>query len=173
MNNEQVIITIYATDRPGIVKALSDAVLAHKGNWLESSLSRLCGQFAGVVHITVPADSKVNLLNEFKQLADQGIRVTLQDADVSNEINAHIESLDIVVEANDRAGIVEEISSTLAAANVNVEQMTTTCESASMAGYELFKAFLRVTLPESYSVEQLEEALENVSDDLIVSIIEE
>ncbi len=171
MKNEQLIITVYAADRPGIVKALSDAVLAQKGNWLESSLSRLCGQFAGIVHISVPANSKDELLNQFTKLGDQGIRITPQDAEVSKQINTLVESLDIVVEANDRPGIVEEIASALTSSQVNVEQMTTECESASMAGYELFRAHLRVTLPESCSSDQLEKSLESVSDDLMVSII--
>ena len=171
MNNEEVIITVYAKDRLGIVKALSDVVLANNGNWLESSLSRLCGQFAGIVHIAVPADSKAELLKQFNELANDGILVTQQEAEISIDKNAHIESVDIVVEANDRTGIVEEIASALAQADVNVEQMITECESASMAGYELFRAQLRVALPESLSVEQLESVLENVSDDLMVSIV--
>ena len=66
---------------------------------------------------------------------------------------------------------MEEIASALALSNVNVEQMITECESASMAGYELFRAQLRVVLPEALSVEQLESALENVSDDLMVSFV--
>jgi len=41
-----------------------------------------------------------------------------------------------------------------------------------MAGYQLFQAHLVVALPTSFSVDQLEDALQNVSDDLIVSIIE-
>lgn len=171
MKIEELIITVYAADRPGIVKALSDAVLANHGNWLESSLSRLCGQFAGIVHLSIPSDSKAGLLAQLETLADDGIYVTVQSAEIPVNSDDRNESLEIVVEANDRPGIVEEIATALASAEVNVEQMATECESASMAGYELFRAHLRVALPVSCSIDQLEELLENVSDDLMVSII--
>jgi len=170
MNSEQLIITVFAEDRPGIVGALSDAVLNHKGNWLESSLSRLCGQFAGIVHISVPDKNKAGLLAEFANLSDDGISVTLYSDVTFVAQDDQTEPLEIVVEANDRPGIVEEITSALAQANVNVAQMETECVSASMAGYELFHAYLGVTLPDGFTVEQLESLLENVSDDLMVSI---
>ncbi|MBX2848200.1 MAG: ACT domain-containing protein, partial [Acidiferrobacterales bacterium] len=152
------------------VKSLSDAVLAYKGNWLESSLSRLRGHFAGIVHISVPADSKTELLSQFEKLAAEGIQVTLQDTDLAKELDSEREPLDILVEANDRPGIVDEIASALSSSNINVDHMTTECVSASMAGYELFRAHLQVTLPKTCSLEILEQTLENVSDDLIVSV---
>lgn len=171
MQTEQLIITVFAADRPGIVRALSDAVLNNQGNWLESSLSRLCGQFAGIVHLSIPAASKANLLAELTELLDKGIQVTVHSDVAPVEQNSQTEQLDIVVEANDRPGIVDEIASALSAANVNVEQMETECVSASMAGYELFRAYLGVNLPDDFTVEQLETLLEDVSDDLTVSIV--
>lgn len=171
MQTEQLIITFFAADRPGIVQALSNAILAHNGSWLESSLSRLCGQFAGIVHIGVSAESKQALLSELQKLSDDGINVTVQTADIVREDSHHAEPLEIVVEANDRSGIVDEIATALAAAQINVEQMETECESASMAGYELFRAYIAVSLPEGGSVDQLETILEGVSDDLMVTIV--
>jgi len=171
MQTEQLIITVIATDRPGVVRALSDTVLNNQGNWLESSLSRLCGQFAGVVHLSVPSKNKATLLAAFDSLQADGINVT-SHSDVSNEAaSIDIKPLEITVEANDRPGIVEEITAVLAKLNVNVEQMQTECVSASMAGYELFRADLAVSLPEGLKIDQLEASLENVSDDLVVSLV--
>jgi len=173
MNTEKMIITLFAKDRPGIVRELSDTVLANKGNWLESSLSRLCGQFTGIVHIEVNAEHKSAMLDAFEKLANSGIQVTVQD---HQQIDSDTESesfhaVQILVEANDRPGIVEEIASALADEDVNVEHMDTECESASMAGYSLFRAHLFLALPEGLSEEQLETTLENVSDDLMVSVL--
>ncbi len=172
MNSEQLLITVFAEDHPGIVKALSDTVLSQQGNWLESSLSRLCGQFAGIVHLSVPAKNKSALLEQLVKLADDGIKVTVQFDDVAldAEQSDSLETLDIIVEANDRPGIVEEIASVLAQADVNVEHMETECVNASMAGYELFRAYLAVALPTGVDADKLEELLEGVSDDLVVSI---
>jgi glycine cleavage system regulatory protein len=157
-----------AKDRAGIVQTLSDAVYSHQGNWLESSLSRLGGQFAGIVSVNIPEDS----LDDFKKaLADivaDGISVRMHAQDsVEEELRR---SAKIIVEGNDRRGIIEELSSVLVEKNVNVEKLVTQFESASMAGYDLFRAEIDVTLPKRFTVNKLETLLENISDDLMVNI---
>jgi len=171
MNTEKIVITLFSKDRPGIVQELSDAVLAHKGNWLESSLSRLCGQFTGIVHIEVAKESKNDLLSSLAALSSNGIHVSVQDYDGFEPDEGMVNGVQILVEANDRPGIVEEIASALSQANVNVEHMDTECESASMAGYPIFKAHLFLALPDDLSEEQMESVLEGVSDDLMVSVL--
>ena len=173
MNTEKIIITLFAKDRPGIIRELSDTVLAHKGNWLESSLSRLCGQFTGIVHLEIVEDKKTDLLNAFGDLQQSGINITeqkYQSVD-SQQDSESFTAIQILVEANDRPGIVEEITTALADEDINIENMDTECESASMAGYNLFRAHLFLALPESMSEEALESVLENVSDDVMVSVL--
>ena len=173
MNNEKIIITLFAKDRPGVIRELSDTVLANKGNWLESSLSRLCGQFAGIVHLEIATEDKAALLDSFEKLAQTGINITVQsfqDVDLNAESDS-FEALQILVEANDRPGIVEEIATALADEDINIENMDTECESASMAGYNLFRAHMFLALPQDMSEDQLEQILENVSDDLMVSVL--
>ena len=171
MNTEKIIITLFAKDRPGVIRELSDTVLANKGNWLESSLSRLCGQFTGIVHIEVAPDNKADLLNALDKLAQTGINVTVQNFQEVEEESDSFEALQILVEANDRPGIVEEIATALADEDINIENMDTECESASMAGYNLFRAHMFLALPEGMTEDQLEQVLENVSDDLMVSVL--
>lgn len=173
MSTEKIIITLFAKDRPGIVRALSDAVLTHDGNWLESSLSRLCGQFTGIVHIEVSDINKPRLLSALSDMASDGIIVTVQDAQNVSADDQEVNGLQILVEANDRPGIVKEITEALAAENVNVDNIDTEVESASMAGYPLFRAHLFLAMPEDLSENDLSDVLEDVSDDVMVSILEE
>ncbi len=172
MNQESIVITVTAEDRPGVVQALSDTALAHQANWLESSLSHLCGQFAGIVRLKVDGRKKAALLTALEDLASQGILVT-QHGEHAAASDISRETVALYVEANDRPGIVEEITSALATASVNVEQLETWRESASMAGYDLFIAQLAVSLPENVSSEKLEQVLESVSDDLMVSLVDD
>ena len=172
MNTENIVITIFAEDRPGIVRELSDTVLANGGSWQESSLSRLSGQFAGIVNIAIATDQRGALQTALSGLQESGINVTSQNRIEVQAATSNQATVELMVEANDRQGIIEEISSALAAAQVNVEQMETLCESASMAGYDLFIAHLMVALPEGMNIQQLEDVLENVSDDLMVSILD-
>lgn len=173
MSTEKIIITLFAKDRPGIVRELSDVVLAHDGNWLESSLSRLCGQFTGIVHIEVSDLNKPRLLAAFDSMRDGGIIVTVQDAQHLSDDQQEVNGLQILVEANDRAGIVKEITEALATENINVDNIDTEVESASMAGYPIFRAHLFLAMPDDLSEDDLADVLEGVSDDVMVSILEE
>lgn len=173
MNPERIVITLFAKDRPGIVQALSNTVLEHSGSWLESSLSRLCGQFTGIVHIEISDKKRGDLLNALAGLDNQGIHVTVQESQNISQDDETVNGIQILVEANDRPGIVNEISDALADADVNVDNMDTERESASMAGYNLFRAHLFLALPDDLSEKDLEKVLEKVSDDLMVSILEE
>ena len=172
MKPENLIVTLFAEDGPGLLQKISDTILEQGGSWMESSLSRLCGKFAGIVHVQVSWEQRDQLLAALADLAKQGILATVHEKTVMDAEPPKGECVELVVEANDRPGIVEEIASALAAADISIEQMETACESASMAGYSLFSADLFVVLPQGLSIDQLEEVLEQVSDDLIVSIIE-
>ena len=48
-----LILTLIGPDRPGLVSAVSACAGAHGANWMESRLTRLAGQFAGVVRLEV------------------------------------------------------------------------------------------------------------------------
>ena len=172
MSNTKLIISVFAEDRPRLIQAISDQVLAHEGNWLESSLSRLCGQFAGIVHIDVADENRAALLKSFAKLADQGILITEHSSDGVVEESDTVNVVEIMVEANDRPGIIGEITRALGAANVNVDSLDTGCESASMAGYTLFRAHMMLAMPDDMNEDDLEEILEGVSDDLMISVLE-
>jgi glycine cleavage system regulatory protein len=49
----QLVLTVIAPDRPGIVEAISKTALAHGANWEASRMVRLGGRFAGVLLVSV------------------------------------------------------------------------------------------------------------------------
>ncbi len=170
---ETIVITVYAEDRPGIVRVLSDTALKYNGSWQQSSLSRLCGQFTGIVHIEVTKEKRDALEDALLKLAKDGIHVTVHvEANIKSDED-EVNGLHIMVEANDRPGIVQEITQALADNNVNVDNIDTEVTSASMAGYMLFRAHLSLAMPDDMNEGDLEEILEDVSDDLMVSVLED
>jgi glycine cleavage system regulatory protein len=71
-----LILTVIGPDRPGLVRALSEAVAARGGSWLESRMARLAGQFAGIVLVDAPE----SLREDLRALEGQGLRITVQGA---------------------------------------------------------------------------------------------
>ena len=168
--NTSLVMTIIGVDRPGLVGRLSAVVADHNGNWLESRMAHLGGQFAGILRVQVPADQEQNLLAALDALETQGLSVRTQK-DPSSQTAPTLRALaSVEVVGHDRPGIVREISQVFAKHHVNVEELVTRCESAPMSGELLFHANATVQLSQSYTIGQLRQALEEIAADLMVDI---
>ena len=79
------VITFIGDDRPGLVEQVSSAIENNRGNWHESRLSQLGGKFAGLVLVSLPADSGEALEADLKALSSSGlsVRVTPTGAAIS------------------------------------------------------------------------------------------
>lgn len=164
-----LVMTIIGADRPGLVESVAALVTMHGGNWLESRMSRLGGQFAGILRVAVPADRETALAAALKDLSDKGLTVVIHsDKPAAPSADAQLRVIELV--GQDRPGIVQNISRALAAHGVNVEELETECVSAAMSGETLFKATAKVLVPASCDVAALKGELEKIAADLIVEI---
>ena len=164
-----LVMTVIGEDRPGLVDSVASLVAGHGGNWLESRMSRLGGQFAGIVHVEVPAEQEQPLVAALKALAARGLNVVVHsDRPGTADATRPLSVLEIV--GQDRPGIVRQISRALADFGVNVEELHTECSSAAMSGETLFKARARLSIPASCNAAALRQTLEKIAADLIVEI---
>ena len=163
-----LVMTVIGEDRPGLVDSVASIVAEHGGNWLESRMSRLGGQFAGIVQVEVPAEKENSLVQALKGLDAQGLKVVVHSDRRKTTADTSFSTLEIV--GQDRPGIVRQISHALADFGVNVEELHTECTSAAMSGETLFKARARLAIPDKCNVEELRQTLEKIAADLIVEI---
>jgi glycine cleavage system regulatory protein len=164
-----LVMTVIGRDRPGLVDSVAGLVAEHGGNWLESRMSRLGGQFAGILRVEVPAEKEQPLLGALKKLEAQGLKIVAHaDPAKLPAEKRPLSSLEIV--GQDRPGIVRQISHALASFGVNVEELHTECASAAMSGETLFKARAQLSIPDSCDVAGLRRQLEKIAADLIVDI---
>ena len=163
------VMTVIGKDRPGLVESVAKMVAEHGGNWLESRMCRLGGEFAGLLRIQVGAEEEQALRQALNGLQGQGLTVVVHtDRTESSQQPGRWAGLEIV--GHDRPGIVRQISSALARQAVNVEDLSTECGSAPMMGEPLFKARARLVIPESCDLGQLRHELEEIANDLMVEI---
>src|SRR5437588_12824715 len=102
-----LVMTVIGADRPGLVESVAALVAEHGGNWLESSMSRLGGQFAGILRVEVPADRERNLVSALEALAAKGLRVVVHpDQAVPVSKPAQLSLLEAV--GHDRPGIARQ-----------------------------------------------------------------
>src|SRR5436190_11154542 len=77
-----LVMTVLGNDRPGLVSSLADTVASHGGNWLESRMARLAGQFAGLARIECPAETVDALIAELQSPGHSGLTVLAVREDV-------------------------------------------------------------------------------------------
>src|SRR2546429_5453896 len=70
-----LVMTVIGRDKPGLVDSLAGIVAEHGGNWLESRMSRLGGQFAGILRVQVPAEKEATLVGALQQIQPAGLYV--------------------------------------------------------------------------------------------------
>ncbi|MGB9341332.1 MAG: ACT domain-containing protein, partial [Polyangiales bacterium] len=75
---ESLVVTVIGKDRPGLVESVSAAVEAHGGSWVESRMSRLAGEFAGILRVTVPTAQADDLSGALEALRAEGLRVVVE-----------------------------------------------------------------------------------------------
>ena len=167
--NTSIILTIIADDQPGIIETVSKVLKKHDGNWTQSSMSSLAGQFAGILLASVPSDNAKACLVELKALESKGLRIIVRTS--SDEAQADsVEKYSMALVGNDRPGIIHDITRVLASHKVSVIDLETSVEAASMGGGELFKARAELLVPESSDIFALESELEDIANDLMVDI---
>ena len=132
-----LVMTVIGKDCTGLVESLARLVAEHDGNWLESRMCRLGGEFAGILRAQVPADRRAALEQALSKLSNLTI-VIRTDESIQSPGQSQFASLEVV--GHDQRGIVREITHTLAAQGVNVEELTTERTSAPMSGEPLFLA---------------------------------
>ena len=164
-----IVLTVVSDDKPGIVEALSEVIAGYGGNWTESSMMSLAGKFAGILMVQVPTEKADEFLLALEGLEANGLHIVAQRSDSAAEAGSGREhSIDLV--GQDRPGIVHDITEVLAKRGVNVQELETTVQSASMSGESLFMAHARIFVPPETDLEQLQHDLEDLANELMVDI---
>jgi len=164
-----IVLTVVSDDHPGIVGTLSEVIVDHDGNWTESSMMSLAGKFAGILLVQVPEQRVTSFISSLEALESEGLQIVAQRSHVSATADATCEySIDLV--GQDRPRIVREITEILAKHDVNVQELETTVQSASMSGESLFMAHARIFVPAEANLENLQSDLEELANELMVDI---
>jgi len=167
--NTSIVLTIIADDQPGIIETVSKALTKHDGNWTQSSMSSLAGQFAGILLASVPTDKTDACLADLNALESEGLRIIVRTSS-GEALEENVEEYSMQLVGNDRPGIIHDITRVFAAHNVSVIDLDTSVEAASMGGGELFKARASLLVPASSDIFAIESELEDIANDLMVDI---
>src|SRR5262249_2637421 len=166
---DEMVLTVIARDRPGLIKALSETIAQHGGNWIDSSMARLGGEFAGILRVSVPTGESGALEAALGRLGGAGISVGIRKSETSppprEGRRARLELTGV-----DHPGIVHRISTALSALNISIDELETTVFAGSMSGEPMFEAKAEIVLPEGVEETNLRATLEALAKDLMVDV---
>lgn len=162
-------VTAIGRDRPGIVAAISGALLELNGNVEDSQMSIIRGHFAVMLMVRLPdpmdeAELEARLGRVRQELGLEAIAVNrVDDLGVAPARPSHV----ITVYGADHPGIVHTVSAALAGRGVNITGLETRLAGADDS--PLYVMIIEVAVPET-SEPDLEAALRLVADDSEVEV---
>ncbi|TPH17104.1 glycine cleavage system protein R [Litorilituus lipolyticus] len=160
-----LIISCIGPDQAGIVDQLSKVINQHQGNWQVSSLHHLSGFFAGVIEVAVSPEKTDDLKNALGNIQNLNCQIELAEPNLPKVSS----NLVLELTANDRAGIVQNVSSVIHHQGGNLIKLVSSQSSAAHTGQVMFKAKAQIVINEE-KVDELVSALEQIADDLMVDI---
>ena len=147
-----LVISAIGEDRPGIVDALSQAILDCGCNIGDSRMSVLGGEFAIIMILSGNWNAVVKLESVLSRL-EKKLDLRLQSKrtgprkETSNLIPYGVE-----VVAIDQPGIVHDIANFFARREINIEDVYTSCYPAPHTGAPMFTLHMTVGIPADTSI---------------------
>jgi glycine cleavage system regulatory protein len=163
-----LVIAVIGRDRPGLVSAVSEVVTAGGGNWTNTHMASLSGQFAGILDVAVPNAKADALVASLQKLEAQGLKLIIERAgDMAAPLGKSM-ALDLV--GADRPGIVRDLSRVLAGLGVSITELETERVAGSFSGEPMFKAKARLMLPDGLDERKLRVSIESLANEMMVDL---
>lgn len=162
-----LVITILGSDRSGLVKSISEVVKNHNGNWQESRMVRMDGQFAGLAHVSIATEYAEDLSQALSTLQNDELQVQIKQCKTSASTT---KTLSLELLGTDRQGIIHDMTQQLATLNINIEKLHSEQRIAPMSNETLFYAEVVLGLPDHITEEDVQTVFEEISDSLMVDV---
>jgi len=158
----ELAVAVLGPDRPGVVAALTEVLLADGGNLSDASMTLLRGQFAMTLVVDVAAEAD-QVRADLSPVAEQldllvSVRETSPDTD---DLRPPALPYVLRVHGADRPGLLHRMAGLLASYDVNITDLVTRLVGA--AGAEVYVMVVGCDVPTSAPVEGLVRAVEETA----------
>jgi glycine cleavage system transcriptional repressor len=154
-NENFLVVAAIGRDHPGIVKALSQAVLDCGCNISDSRMTVLGNEFALIMLLSGTWNAVAKIEDLLPRLQEKlGLTVTSRRTESRGGVG-NIVPYAVEVVAMDHPGIVHDIANFFAERNINVEDLYTTGYQAPHTGAPMFSLHMTVGVPGDMSIATL------------------
>lgn len=171
MAKRYFVVTIIGPDRRGLVASFTEKIVSHNANIEESHMTRLGGEFAVLMLLSLKNENRQKLLDGLEKLNGNQVKVFVKETDLSRlEVFEGFVPFEISVIGADHEGIVHQVSEYLADLRIQVDNMETHVTKAPITGTPLFSMIAKVQSPPEISLPALRDKLEELGYQLGVDI---
>ncbi|MGP0068001.1 MAG: glycine cleavage system protein R [Isosphaeraceae bacterium] len=166
------VLTLTGPDRIGIVDRMTGLLLDRGGNVETSRMTRLGGEFAVLMLVSIPEDRLAGLDADLETLTAQGYKVTTTPTG-RTYAEAHPGWLPYRIEVHgaDHEGIIHEVAHYLSERGVNIESVDSETIPAPTTGSPLFSMTARVVVPPGKAGQGWETGLAEIGDRMNLEIL--
>ena len=164
-----LVVSIIGPDRPGIVSLVSERAQRHGANWAASRMTRLAGEFAGMVHFEVPHENADAFSAALRGLEANGLQVVIARSDAAAAPSS-LRSVELELVGEDRIGIVSSVTRMLAERGISIENIHTELVRTGISGKETFKIGAHLLAPATMAIEDLRRDLGTLAREIMVDI---
>jgi glycine cleavage system transcriptional repressor len=165
------VITGSGQDRVGIVAELAEYLGQHGCNLMDSSMTKLRGEFAIILMVSLPTEGYGAFTSGLEAKQDQlGLTITVRELQ-PDELTESVQPdryFMVRVYGADRTGIVARVTRELATLSLNVTDVQTKMIAQDKG--DVFVMILEATAPDSVTEHKVKASLEPLSQELGVTI---
>lgn len=170
---KKYIMTAFGKDRPGIVADVTQVLYENGCNLEDTSMSMLSDEFTINLLFSSGNDSIESVLEQECAALEQQKSISAfirPIKSVQQKIKKKLPLCTIHVEGLDQAGIVYKISRYLSDHQLNIVDLKSTVKETPESGTALYLMDIHIQLPDSSSIELIEDDLNEVAAEVNVDI---
>jgi glycine cleavage system regulatory protein len=159
------LVTAVGEDKPGTLNHLADLTHSHQGKWLSSRVVNLDGYVACIFKVQVPQKNSQAL--QERLLALDELQVTIHQCKPAHLLEA--EPIRLSIDAEDRPGLINDITRLLVGHGVNVNKLECHRVSVPDAGENVFTAEFDLMVPDNENTASIIAEIEGLQEQMVVS----
>ncbi len=164
-----LVVTIVGADRHGIVSLLAERAQQFGANWAASRMTRLAGEFAGMVHLEVQRENADALALALRALESNGLQVVIARSD-GHALPGDLRAVELELVGEDRVGIVSSLTRMLAQRSISIENIHTEIVRTGGTGKQTFKVQAQLLVPATLAIDDLRAELGALASEMMVDI---
>ncbi len=170
--NKYMILFALSKNRLGIVDEVSSYLFERKANLLDSRMAVMGGHFSITCLFSCTTIELEVIKADMKVLTDLGLATSLHEADNPDSMQTEASNpLKLEIISMDHPGIVQNVVHLLKEKNICILSLDTELKPMPHTGAPMFDLNLEASVPESISIDDIKEKLEELASEMDLDLI--